>query len=77
MLNSFRLKSMHNVLYVPHLNSNLLSVGQFLLDGYSLLFEESTCFVYKDKLKKHLLFEVPMSKTRFFLTFSPLLINKL
>ena len=45
MLNSFGLKSIQNVLYVPHLNSNLLSVGKFMLGGYSLLFEESTFFV--------------------------------
>ena len=46
VLNSFGLNSIQNVLYVPRLNSNLLSVGKFMLDGYSLLFEESPFFVY-------------------------------
>ena len=47
VLNSFGLNNIHNVLYVPHLNTNLLSVGKFMLDKYSLLFEESTSFFIK------------------------------
>ena len=66
ILNSFGLKRIQNVLHAPRLNSNLLSIGKFMLDGYSLLYEESTCFVYKYKLQEHLLFEVPMLKKKIF-----------
>lgn len=61
-LNSLGLSYIKNALYVPNLNSNLLNVGQFLSDGYSLVFEDSTCYVFKDKTKNNLLVEVPMAK---------------
>ncbi|KAK8261643.1 hypothetical protein V6Z11_D13G201900 [Gossypium hirsutum] len=62
-MNSLGLNCVHNVLYVPDLDSNLLSVGQFMVDGYSLVFEEFNCCIFKDKSKKHLLASVPMFKT--------------
>jgi hypothetical protein len=37
-LNSCGMDSIYNVLYVPYLDTNLLSVGQFLEEGYSLVF---------------------------------------
>jgi len=37
-LNSCGMDSIYNVLYVPDLDTNLLSVGQFLEEGYSLVF---------------------------------------
>ena len=48
------------------LDSSLLSVGQFLREGYSLLFEGFSCTVYKDETKKNMLFEVPMSRGNLF-----------
>ena len=33
-------KFIHDVLYVPSLSQNLLSVGQFLRKGYSLYFDD-------------------------------------
>ncbi|KAL4367130.1 hypothetical protein GQ457_05G027260 [Hibiscus cannabinus] len=60
-----------DVLYVPYLDSNLLSVGQFLREGYSLLFEDYSCDVFTDKTKKNLLLKVPMAKNNMF----PLVIN--
>ncbi|KAL4289903.1 hypothetical protein GQ457_14G000940 [Hibiscus cannabinus] len=60
-----------DVLYVPYLDSNLLSVGQFLREGYSLLFEDYSCAVFTDKTKKNLLLKVPMAKNNMF----PLVIN--
>ncbi|GKU93099.1 hypothetical protein SLEP1_g6727 [Rubroshorea leprosula] len=55
-----------DVLFVPHLDSNLLSVGQFMMDGYSLVFENMACYVYKDGTKKELLIKVPMAKNKCF-----------
>ena len=51
---------------MPDLDSSLLSVGQFLRDGYLLLFEDFSYTVYKDKTKKNMLFKVPMSKGNLF-----------
>ncbi|KAL1066863.1 hypothetical protein V6Z11_D12G090500 [Gossypium hirsutum] len=72
-MNSLGLNCIHNVLYVPDLNCNLLSVRQFMVDGYSLVFKEFNCCIFKDKLKKHLLASVPMEKKRFFHIISQLL----
>ena len=68
-LNSLGLNCIQNVLYVPNLDSNLLSVGQFMLDGYSFVFEDATCYVFKDKS--------PWEKIKFFLTTSLLLLSML
>lgn len=38
-------KSISNVLYVPDLDQNLLSVGQLLKKGFKLLFEEDYCLI--------------------------------
>ncbi|KAG8490935.1 hypothetical protein CXB51_014723 [Gossypium anomalum] len=65
-LNSLGLNCIHNVLYVSYLNSNLLSVGQFMVDGYSLVFEEFNCCIFKDKSKKYLLASVLMAKNKIF-----------
>ena len=37
--------------YVPNLDIRLLSVKQFILEGYSLVFEDLTCLVVQDKTK--------------------------
>ncbi|KAL4379170.1 hypothetical protein GQ457_02G022950 [Hibiscus cannabinus] len=70
-LNSGQGCCIKDVLYVPYLDSNLLSVGQFLREGYSLLFEDYSCVVFTDKTKKNLLLKVPMAKNNMF----PLVIN--
>ena len=44
-------KFIHDVLYVPSLSQNLLSVGQLLRKGYSLLFDDGECTVYDKKHK--------------------------
>jgi hypothetical protein len=41
-------KILNNVLYVPQLNHNLVSVGQLMESGYSLLFDDGVCNI-KDK----------------------------
>ncbi|KAK4425519.1 hypothetical protein Salat_1745900 [Sesamum alatum] len=70
-LNSGEGSCIKYVLYVLDLDSNLLSVGPFLREGYSLLFEEFSCVVFTDKTKKNLLLKVPMSRNNMF----PLVIN--
>lgn len=54
------------VLYVPHLNSNLLNVGQFQREGYSLVLSILSCVVYSDTSIKNLLFKLPMTKNNIF-----------
>ncbi|KAJ9678655.1 hypothetical protein PVL29_020743 [Vitis rotundifolia] len=39
------LKLISNVLYVPEINQNLLSVGQLLEKGYKVLFEDNHCMI--------------------------------
>ena len=39
------LKLISNVLYVPEINQNLLSVGQLLEKGYNVLFEDNHCMI--------------------------------
>ena len=36
-------KFIHDVLYVPSLSQNLLSIGQLLRKGYSLYFDDGVC----------------------------------
>lgn len=38
-----------NVLYVPEINQNLLSVGQLLEKGYKVLFEDKMCLIQDAK----------------------------
>ena len=65
-LNSCEMNNIYHVLYVPKLDTNLLSVGQFLEEGYCLVFKDLSCYVYKDKTKQHLLVHVPMAKNKIF-----------
>ena len=39
------LKLISNVLYVPEINQNLLSVGQLLEKGYRVLFKDNHCLI--------------------------------
>lgn len=39
-------KIINDVLYVPNLTSNLLSVGQLLQRGYSVFFEDEKCIIF-------------------------------
>ena len=38
-------KLLKNVLYVPNIEQNLMSVGQLVGDGFSLLFKDSLCVI--------------------------------
>jgi transposase InsO family protein len=61
-------KVMHDVLFVPDLNQNLLSLGQLLEHGYSLHFRGRGCTIY-DQTNKNVV-EIKMGQHRSFpLTF--------
>ncbi|CAL8994831.1 unnamed protein product [Prunus brigantina] len=49
------------VMLVPGLDENLLSVGQMIEHGYCLLFGDSTMEIYDDKPLKHLVTKVSMT----------------
>ena len=57
------LKLIPDVLYVPEINQNLLSVGQLLEKGYKVLFEDKSC-MNKDSDNKEL-FRVQMKGKSF------------
>lgn len=43
-------KVLHNVQYVPDLAHNLLSVGQLMKSGYSVVFKNDSCVICDKKL---------------------------
>ncbi|KAJ0589103.1 putative RNA-directed DNA polymerase [Helianthus annuus] len=54
-VNDTEFKILENVYYVPSLEYNLLSVGQFMRRGYSLLFDNGYCTVTKKSTGKRLI----------------------
>lgn len=44
-----RIKLLHDVQYVPGLAHNLLSVGQLVNSGYSVIFTRNECVIYNAK----------------------------
>jgi len=55
---------MHNVLYVPTMKNNLLSMGKLLEKGYTMNMQRNCIEVYDDKGR--LLFKTSLSKNRTF-----------
>ena len=53
-------KYISDVLLVPNLKSNLLSVGQMIEHGYILHFEGDSCFIYDKTNKDQIIFKVKM-----------------
>ena len=39
-------KQIHDVFYLPDLEKNLLTVGQLMENGYSLVFRDNYCRIY-------------------------------
>ncbi|KAF7838906.1 Retrovirus-related Pol polyprotein from transposon TNT 1-94 [Senna tora] len=56
-------RTIHNVLFVPGLSQNLLSVAQMISHGYTVMFKKKICFIYD--LKGKLLAEVEMTNNTF------------
>ncbi|KAL3533684.1 hypothetical protein ACH5RR_007205 [Cinchona calisaya] len=58
-------KYLHNVFFVPSLSQNLLSIGQLMANGFSMMFENTSCIV-KDKKTNHTVVEVSMTRNKLF-----------
>ncbi|XP_024640563.1 uncharacterized protein [Medicago truncatula] len=54
-----------NVLYVPQISENLLSVPQLLKNGYKVLFEHESCMINDQNNEE--VFKIQMKKNRFYL----------
>ncbi|KAH7564918.1 hypothetical protein JRO89_XS09G0070700 [Xanthoceras sorbifolium] len=59
-------KFLHNVFFVPSPGYNLLSVGQLITAGYSVLFDNGAC-VIKEKKSSETIVNVYMTEDRCFL----------
>ena len=57
-------KQIHDVLYVPILEENLLSVGQLMKNGYSLVLRDNYCRIYDKIEPNQVTFEVKMIKKK-------------
>ena len=62
-------KQIHDVLYVPNLEENFLSVGQLMKNGYSLVFRYNYCRIYDKIEPNQVIVEVKMIKRNFPLQF--------
>jgi hypothetical protein len=62
------LKLIYEVLYVPEINQNLLSVGQLLEKGYKVLFEDKFCLITDAQNKE--VFKIQMQSKSFALNFT-------
>lgn len=58
-------KLLYDVQYVPNLAHNLLSVGQLINSGYSVLFENDLCLIC-DKKSKEVVVKIVMGRNRMF-----------
>lgn len=58
-------KLLYDVYFVPNLSNNLLSVGQLMSSGYSVLFEDGAC-VIRDKKSGQLVVNVSMAENKMF-----------
>ena len=55
---------MHDVLYVPSMKNNLLSLGQLLEKGFTMAMQENYIEIFYDK--QRLVLKVPLSRNRTF-----------
>ncbi|KAL6347263.1 hypothetical protein AAG906_013699 [Vitis piasezkii] len=59
-------KYIRDVLLVPALEQNLLSVGQLVEHGYKLHFEDNECTIYDKEHRRNLVKKIKMEKNRSF-----------
>ena len=57
-------KFIHEVFYVPHLNVNLINIGQLLQNQYDIRFYDTYCTIYDKIPSKRLTTKVEMTKNR-------------
>ena len=62
-------KQIHDVIYVPDMEENLLSVGQLMESGYSLVFRDNYFQIYDKIEQNQVIVEVKMIKRNFPLQF--------
>lgn len=60
-----KVKLLHKVHYVSNLAYNLLSVGQLILSGYTVLFSNEACYI-KDAETRKLVVKVHMAANKIF-----------
>jgi Reverse transcriptase (RNA-dependent DNA polymerase)/gag-polypeptide of LTR copia-type/Integrase core domain/GAG-pre-integrase domain len=60
------LRFIRDVLLVPDLKQNLLSVGQLVQNGYAINFEDGGCKIFDKKNKNQMLVRVEMEKSKNF-----------
>ena len=59
-------KFIHEEFYVPHMNVNLISIGQLLQNQYDIWFFDTYCAIYDKPPSKRLIAKVEMTKNRMF-----------
>lgn len=64
-INSGKIKLINNVLFSPDLAHNLLSVGQLMKNGHSILFDDGVCLI-KEKKTGYVVAKVHMTKNFMF-----------
>lgn len=67
-VNSCGFSCINDVIYVPDLDSSLLSVGQFLKYGYALLFEDMACAVFPIRRRNTCCSRYLWQRTTYFLS---------
>nr|DAD21080.1 TPA_asm: hypothetical protein HUJ06_022543 [Nelumbo nucifera] len=68
-------KFINDVMYVPGLAQNLLSLGQLMKKGYYVVFDNGSCMVH-NKNDKKLMFSISMTENKMYLVmFAKLAIN--
>ena len=60
----------HDVLLVPYLDQNLLSVAQLVENGYSLVFEDKHCAIYNKGKEKSMVTKLKMKNQSFPINFN-------
>ncbi|KAA3467262.1 Retrovirus-related Pol polyprotein from transposon TNT 1-94 [Gossypium australe] len=59
------IKLLYNVYFIPTLSQNLLSIGQLMGSGYSVMFDDMSC-VIKDKKSGKIIVDVQMAPNKLF-----------
>ena len=62
-------KQIHDIIYISDLEENLLSVGQLMENGYSLVFRDNCCRIYDKIESNQVIVEIKMIKRNFPLQF--------
>ena len=59
-------KFIHEVFYVPHLNVDLISIGQLIQNQYDIQLYDTYCVIYDKPPNKRLIAKVEMAMNRIF-----------